>query len=662
MHWRQQVFRFPELPIPDGHWRPWSPEPRVPAVRDDPRICPTQVHGQLSWPSPPRTLRVDHAQRIMDRDFPELPALTAVIAQMTAERNLSDAWERLALHMARLALAVREADQPLVSEQDIAQLPQLRGPLVEAFRRAGLLRRRPNRWYLALHPHSPAISCEHCLSWSGTTGKLCSACKNWRRSSERGACRRCHRTLPLSLGRCRRCRVVELEQTLADAPIPDQLWFGGDIDIYINKTGRDLNNARDRQAQQHRAELHYWPRHLIDPAQLELFPAPERNWKAIQNPGLLKISEPGQAIISELDRLARDQAWSSATRKKSLRTLRVLLAWLGTGNPILERDVVGVGDLSPYYNTVRVAGFLQAKSMLTIDSDTIGTHEASVRRWVDQAPAQFQADLRTWIAVLRGCGKRPSPPMRWHTIRGYTLHVVSVLGAWDHLASLGEVTEQEVKTAAVNYSVFTSLRSLFRALRRERRIFRDPARNVHLTTPVRVPRPIPADRLKGLLNRAGGAKDRLALVLMAVYAVRPKQVAEILLDDLDRSTGRLRIRRLNRLDHEICLDEFALQLVKEWLTERHRRWPLSTNPYLIVSPLTALHIDRPSVGISNFSSLRDRIGINFTQLRQDRFLDEAQETADPVRLMRLFGITSYTAIHYVRTAHPERFTIDPTQA
>lgn len=30
--------------------------------------------------------------------------------------------------------------------------------------------------------------------------------------------------------------------------------------------------------------------------------------------------------------------------------------------------------------------------------------------------------------------------------------------------------------------------------------------------------------------------------------------------------------------------------------------------------------------------------------------------------MRLFGITSYTAIRYVRTAHPERFTIKPTQA
>lgn len=30
--------------------------------------------------------------------------------------------------------------------------------------------------------------------------------------------------------------------------------------------------------------------------------------------------------------------------------------------------------------------------------------------------------------------------------------------------------------------------------------------------------------------------------------------------------------------------------------------------------------------------------------------------------MRLFGITAATAIHYVHAAHPEHFTIDPTQA
>ncbi|WP_043234667.1 hypothetical protein, partial [Streptomyces sp. NRRL B-3253] len=110
----------------------------------------------------------------------------------------------------------------------------------------------------------------------------------------------CHRILPLSLGRCRRCRVVQLEQTLARAPVPDQLWFGGEIDIYANKTGRDLNTARRHQAQQARAAHRYWPEHLIDPAQLELFPVPERDWKKLQDPGLLKISPAAKAIVGEL--------------------------------------------------------------------------------------------------------------------------------------------------------------------------------------------------------------------------------------------------------------------------------------------------------------------------------------------------------------------------
>lgn len=51
-----------------------------------------------------------------------------------------------------------------------------------------------------------------------------------------------------------------------------------------------------------------------------------------------------------------------------------------------------------------------------------------------------------------------------------------------------------------------------------------------------------------------------------------------------------------------------------------------------------------------------------SKLRQDRFLDEARETAEPVRLTRLFGIASHTGTHDVRAAHPERFTVDPTQA
>ncbi|MCZ0991643.1 hypothetical protein [Streptomyces diastatochromogenes] len=35
-------------------------------------------------------------------------------------------------------------------------------------------------------------------------------------------------------------------------------------------------------------------------------------------------------------------------------------------------------------------------------------------------------------------------------------------------------------------------------------------------------------------------------------------------------------------------------------------------------------------------------------------LNEAFATGDPLRLMRLFGITAQTAMHYVAAAYPER--------
>ncbi|MER5227963.1 hypothetical protein ABT032_48085 [Streptomyces flaveus] len=45
------------------------------------------------------------------------------------------------------------------------------------------------------------------------------------------------------------------------------------------------------------------------------------------------------------------------------------------------------------------------------------------------------------------------------------------------------------------------------------------------------------------------------------------------------------------------------------------------------------------------------------RLRQDRILDEAFATGDPLKLMRLFGITEQTAMRYVGTAYPELMRI-----
>jgi hypothetical protein len=56
-----------------------------------------------------------------------------------------------------------------------------------------------------------------------------------------------------------------------------------------------------------------------------------------------------------------------------------------------------------------------------------------------------------------------------------------------------------------------------------------------------------------------------------------------------------------------------------------------------------------------FESLR----VHPVRLRQDRILDEARHTADPVHLVRVFGITESTATNYVHAAHPGRQSVIP---
>jgi hypothetical protein len=49
----------------------------------------------------------------------------------------------------------------------------------------------------------------------------------------------------------------------------------------------------------------------------------------------------------------------------------------------------------------------------------------------------------------------------------------------------------------------------------------------------------------------------------------------------------------------------------------------------------------------------DQVGLVPKELWRDRVLHEAQHTADPVHLIRLFGIHPSTAVKYVNAAHPD---------
>ncbi|MET8214235.1 hypothetical protein ABZT51_52440, partial [Streptomyces sp. NPDC005373] len=153
-------------------------------------------------------------------------------------------------------------------------------------------------------------------------------------------------------------------------------------------------------------------------------------------------------------------------------------------------------------------------------------------------------------------------------------------------------------------------------------------------------------------NRATTPLGRLVVALAAVHALPGNEIRALHTTGLDLSRGTLEVRR-GLLRHTIYLEELTHQLAADWTTYRHHRWPASSNPHLLVSQKTAVDPDHPAVSIGTLSGALPR-GLTLSSLRQDRILNEAAESADPLRLMRLFGITEQTAMRYVTAAHPER--------
>ncbi|MGX1887774.1 hypothetical protein [Streptomyces sp. NPDC055287] len=116
--------------------------------------------------------------------------------------------------------------------------------------------------------------------------------------------------------------------------------------------------------------------------------------------------------------------------------------------------------------------------------------------------------------------------------------------------------------------------------------------------------------------------------------------------------GRPKVRR--DLPHTVYLDELTHTLAADWLRDRHQRRPLTTNPYLLVSQQTVVDDRLPPVSTMVMNDIFRPLALTLSKLRQDRILDEARQTADPVQLMRVFGIAAETAMKYIYAAHPER--------
>jgi hypothetical protein len=529
----------------------------------------------------------------------------------------------------------------------------------------------------------PVGQCPVCLGWGQMRQyTCCAACSKWRRAFPgQAACLRCSRVSHVSRdGLCRPCLLIVRTEDPGWIPAPEP---GRPLQLAFLLPGVSLArasslilpaNRKDKQAPAGLATARrvIQPRrprpmqpvspHLVDPAQAVLFDA-RRDWSFL-NAGELDqlpaLTPAAAAIIDELDQHARAGGWTSGSRNNATKTLRVLLAWLGADAPVPEADIRAL-SVRPSTTIRRVLAFLRERSMVIPDPARQGTAvERTISHHIGTLPDGIAGEVRQWVKVVRGQGRRAHQELPFSSVRSYLNCFCPVLAGWsEHVTSLREITRDDVQEAldqrpgVTAHNLLPALRSLFRALKQERIIFRDPTRGITLRAMQRLPAPIPSDQLRGLIDRAGTPIAKVATAMIAIHGLGKKETTLLLIEDLDLSRGRLAVRRPTGT-HIVYLDELSRTLMAGWLRERHRCWPLTGNPHLLVTSQTAADGSGPPIALTVIEAIFAGIGLTPSKVRQDRILDEARHTADPVHLMRVFGLTAKPAMKYVQAAHPER--------
>ncbi|MFG2878753.1 tyrosine recombinase XerC [Streptomyces sp. NPDC048337] len=665
------------------------PEP----VQDDPRICAVQVPGQLGlFPTPARQFARTHAARIRDRNIPGFDAVAEQLRQLADERRVRarTVWIWRLEGFARLALAARDPDQHQVATEALKDL-LYNGPILgQALDRAGLLAPPPPCRVVPPRGTGPIRQggqqdpelrgqCTHCLAWGNDRRVMCVACTSWcheirKRGGSEAECDRCHRTLMLSGGMCRMCRIVVAETEVDTAEIAmkngEQLWFARPHAAGL-AVGRLLPGTavlqgrlalKRRRARVRAVSARRLSEHLLDPAQLEFFPAPPRDWTRLDTTRPPALTPAAAALVADFIAYMRGRGWSTDSFNGSTRTLRVVTGHLGADVPIQERDIRALASAYPNLHGARVINYLRLRGLL----DAQPPSDPCIARARHHATAvthpSFSAAVHTFIDVLLGQGRTSNRARSPKTVENYVATIVDTLEAWiaDRLTDPRQITKKHIEDALDPLRgdqarrLHTALRSFFRALKRERLIFRDPARTISLTSNRSVPTALPSDRIAGLLDRLDDPRDRLMVALVAIHALLPGQLVHLRRTDLDHSKGRLHLRRTGRMDHVIYLDSFTLRLATAWELQRLRRWPDNSNPHLFVTRNTAVDDSGPPISAGTVQQLFQRVGLPAGRLRVDRIVDEARHSADPVRLMQLFGLSNLSATRYVLSAHPDK--------
>jgi hypothetical protein len=348
------------------------------------------------------------------------------------------------------------------------------------------------------------------------------------------------------------------------------------------------------------------------------------------------------------DRVAGAYGWSARLRDDVGRGMIIALACRPPDEPVPYSELETLAT-HLHISANRVAAVLDQVDLLLDDrADAI---ELNWRhRLHDVAPA-IRCDTLDWLARLRN-GSPRSKPRAAETASEYCRVVAPILRHWsenhDHLR---EITSRDVLEAIdalpgrARSQTLVVLRSLFKFLKREKRIFANPAARLHpgqLQPSVLLP--VDEDAYNTVVAAATTPQHRVALVLAAVHAAQPADIRVLRADDIDFGAMRITIG-----GHTRRMDELTRRILLDYMDFRRHKWPNTANPHLLVTGQTA-NDSRP---VSNYTitQLFAGLGATLGRLSVDRQLEEAlNHGPDPLHLAAVFGISHHTAMRYSEAA------------
>lgn len=528
---------------------------------------------------------------------------------------------------------------------------QRAGPAaVPGLRLAGVLL----RWYCyPCHPHTRvARSCLDCLAWGQFPGRMCPGCAALRRKYGTATCPGCEREAPLDRGFCRLCR----NQAMLNVGRLGEFRKPDDNDRRdAARSGLQLFSAGMRRSVQLARPTPPVPQGQVPPpGSVRRWPSPARAVQrrlvdTARDVRKARIADrvPADPELSEyacgyVEDLAARRGWSAATLERVRAGVLLLVAIHGRDELVRASTVTQLGERRLPVQPVRAV----LAGLGLLDDDRDDPQRAWNEQQLDGLPSQIRDEAAAWIGQLRDGGPR-SRPRAAGTLRVYlrTTRPFLVECAAQY-TTMRQVTSADLERWVTSDSNCRHLRasaagSLFRTLKAQRLVFADPARRLpparrHL--PVPVPLPPGVEAQLGVLA-ADSVETRLVVALAGVHAMTNSEITAVQLHDVALPEGRLLVRGDAR-----PLDTFTAQAVAGYLRYRHRQWPRTANPHLIVTRLTCNRLSPADPGTVKrwLKSIATP-----ARLRQSRLLDEAiASSGDPLILANMFGLAAQTSTRY----------------